>query len=212
MGSALSSPQPAIAPLSREVVEDYRILTGLPPAVIEAEHQRFATLAQGKDHQTLTKKGFMAHPALKHHPLADRIATVFFKQSTNESMPFKQYLVTIASFSTVATRPVRTKQMFQIWDVDEDGTIGLSDLVFVLQKTTAVETDAEDPAVLAAPEGSVAEHAAAASASKKLFALAQRVLQEASSRPDKAYLSLEDFQRAFSGVEGMDVKSCILVV
>jgi hypothetical protein len=186
---------------------------------IEREHHLFVQLsnASGGGGQILSRAGFMRHPSLKHNPLRERVATAFYGSSdVTLEFTLRQYVLAMAEFSTAAPRESRMRRIFALWDVDADGRIGLGDLLWILSRTVAfdgtasIELGAEaDPVLLSG--GALGEQTAAAPKQTKLRAVAELVLAESSSHPDKAFLSMEDFFRSTAGVEAMGVKSALCV-
>jgi len=222
--SLTSRPPPPPPALPPEALEELHVATGLRASTLAAEFVRFAALAEtappgGPPAAGAVSRGaFVAgHPAVAHHPLRERVATAFFGSPDNAArLGLRGYMLTMADFSSAAPLPTRLARAFGVWDVDGDGRLGLGDLLYVLARVAAfdagagIELGAEaDPVLLSG--GAVGEATAAAPKATKLRAVAERVLAEASSAPDGASLSLDDFVRAASGAEAAGARSCLLL-
>lgn len=91
----------------------------------------------------LQKSEFIAIPELANNPFVERIAEVFSEDGSGD-IQFEDFLDFMSIFSAEATSDVKASYAFRIYDFDEDGYIGVSDVKNILDLITKDKlTDAE---------------------------------------------------------------------
>jgi hypothetical protein len=215
--------------LTAEELEELRVLSGLRPPAIVSLYLEYATVADadlaaarrgegppggppaaGADGLSLA--GFYRLRFVAHCPLREQLAVLYGYATTGTVLSFREFLLASATFSPAAPRDARAAALFRLYDADGDGRISRDDLLFVLSKTVSFEAGGSghvlDPLMMSG--GAVAGAARKAPRSTKLTAVADRVLAEASSAPDKSYLTRDDFVRVSRQVDAFDHRSCVV--
>ncbi|CAM9903008.1 unnamed protein product [Phaeothamnion confervicola] len=171
--------------LTFEQQEELRMMTGFTAKEIKAARIRFLTLVNRPE--VITRDEFLAIPAVRSNPLRRRLLVCFglhevrllswhvFRLLQADSITFAAFLDALAVFNNpTSQRDAKLRAVFVIHDFDGDGRISKSDLICYFE------------AIMLAAEGQPVD----------LAAVADRVLEEASSHPSRKWLSLADLTRA----------------
>lgn len=117
--------------LSSEDLEELEILSGFTSLQIKRLYKRFKRL--DKDNKgSISREEFMSIPELVMNPLSPRILSLFDPRH-EDMVNFRNFIETLSIFRTNTSREQKTKFLFRLYDVDEDGYITADDFIEVLR-------------------------------------------------------------------------------
>lgn len=124
--------------LQQEEIEEIQQETGFSPKQIVRLYSRFTNLDKS-DRGMLRVEDLYRIPELVINPLGERIIQTFFLES--DQINFRQFMKTLGLFrpykkhygpEAINTREKKLKFAFQMYDVDNDGSIARDELLVLL--------------------------------------------------------------------------------
>lgn len=223
MGGSASSLQHGFGSsrLSAEDVEEFTILTGLAQSTIVEIYLEFSDFADvvkdgdgDEGDEGLSLEAFYKLPFVANMPLKEQLAVLVGYATVDSRLNFRDYVLAVGQFSSAASRDMRISTLFRLYDADADGKISRDDLLFVLSKCVMFEGGGSGHAVdpLMISGGELAAAARRSGRDDKLEAVVDRVFQEASTHPQRLFITKEDFAKVCGQVEGFDFRSSIISV
>ncbi|XP_054758740.1 calcineurin B homologous protein 1-like [Lytechinus pictus] len=127
--------------LQQEEIEEIQQETGFSPKQIVRLYSRFTNLDKS-DRGMLRVEDLYRIPELVINPLGERIIQTFFLECESDQINFRQFMTTLGLFrpyhkkhdglEAINTREKKLKFAFQMYDVDNDGSIARDELLVLL--------------------------------------------------------------------------------
>jgi len=170
--------------LHESEIQDIQRETGFSENQIVRLYSRFTSLDKSGNGY-LSREDFLRIPELAINPLGERIVHAFFGPESDDSVNFKQFMITLAHFrpikkkqlSSVNSRKEKLRFAFRMYDLDGDEKISRDELLAVLHMMVGANISEE-----------------------QLGSIADRTIIEADNDDDNM-ISFEEFMKVMQRVD-----------
>ncbi|XP_055332837.1 calcium and integrin-binding family member 2-like [Paramacrobiotus metropolitanus] len=148
----------AVVTFSQEQLEEYQDVTYFNRNEILSIYRRFKSLAPDDVPMVMTREiaqnfrlsrdDLEQLPELKENPFKRRILAVFSEDGSG-NLSFNDFLEMFSVFSERATKEHRAFYAFKIYDYDDDGFLGISDVKKTVRAMTRDNLDDEERSKIA---------------------------------------------------------------